>query len=230
MGCTFCRTAEMKLVRNLTQGEILAQILETQRRSEERISNIVLMGMGEPLHNYQNVMGALQIMTDEQAMQLGSRRITLSSVGLAPEIEQFAKDSRVKLALSLNATTDESRERLMPVTKRYPLERLIQACKVYTRHSRHRVTLEYVMMAGVNDTKDDLKRLSHIASQFPSKINLIPYNDYPGSPYQRPGEEKILHFHNYLADRHHQVNIRYSKGLDILAACGQLATQGGREG
>ncbi len=226
MGCTFCRTAEMKLMRNLSQGEILGQILGVQKdlSADERITNIVFMGMGEPLHNYDTVIHSLQLMIDPIALGLSQRKITVSTVGLAPEIEKFAKDSRVKLALSLNATTEEGRQGLMPITRKYSLERVIEACKKYTAASKHRVTFEYVMMAGVNDSLEDAKRIARIGAHVPCKINLIPYNEYPDSPYHRPSEEKIKAFFTFLADRHFQVNIRYSKGLDVLAACGQLAT------
>ncbi|MBI2083869.1 MAG: 23S rRNA (adenine(2503)-C(2))-methyltransferase RlmN [Deltaproteobacteria bacterium] len=225
MGCKFCKTAEMKLVRNLTPGEILGQILETQRQlpPEERISNIVLMGMGEPLHNYDSVIQAIRIMTDPKGLGISQRKVTLSTVGLAPEIERFGKDTGVKLALSLNATTEEGRGDLMPVTRKYSLERVLEACKVYTKDQpNRRVTFEYVMLAGINDSLDDAKRLSQIGSHLPCKINLIPYNEYPSSPYKRPTEEKVRAFFTYLADRHFQVNIRYSKGLDVNGACGQL--------
>lgn len=225
MGCRFCKTAEMKLVRNLSQGEIVGQILEIQRElpPDSRITNIVMMGMGEPLHNYETVIAALKIMTDPQGLALSQRKITVSTVGLAPQIEQFGKEIGVKLALSLNATTEEGRRQLMPITQKYSLNQVIEACKKYARtRPKYRVTFEYVMLAGINDSLEDAHRLAQIGSQVPCKINLIPYNEYPGSPYQRPSEEKIQKFFHYLADRHFQVNIRYSKGLDLMAACGQL--------
>lgn len=226
MGCTFCRTAEMKLVRHLTQGEILGQILGVQSElpPEERITNIVLMGMGEPFHNYDTVIDALRIMTNDRALGLSQRKITVSTVGLAPEIERFGRDTKVKLALSLNATTEEGRRELMPITRKYPLEGVLAACRKYTEGSKHKVTFEYVMIAGINDSLEDAKRLAQIGSHIPCKINLIPYNEYPNSPYKRPSEEKMRIFFTYLADRHFQVNIRYSKGLDVMAACGQLCT------
>jgi len=227
MGCKFCKTADMKLVRNLTQGEILGQILGVQRELPpgEKITNVVMMGMGEPLHNYQTVINALEIMIDDFAFGLSRRKITVSTVGLAPEIEKFGKDTKVKLALSLNATTEEGRRELMPITRKYPLEEVIEACRRYAFGSKHKVTFEYVMMSGVNDSIEDAKRLSRLGSHVPCKINLIPYNEYPGSPYQRPSEEKVRSFFKYLADRHFQVNIRYSKGLDVMAACGQLGSR-----
>ncbi|MBI2980949.1 MAG: 23S rRNA (adenine(2503)-C(2))-methyltransferase RlmN [Deltaproteobacteria bacterium] len=231
MGCKFCKTAEMKLERNLTQGEILGQILEIQRELPpgERVTNIVMMGMGEPLHNYEAVISAIRVMTDSRAIGISQRKITVSTVGLAPEIERFGKETGVKLALSLNATTEEGRVELMPITRRYSLERVIEACKAYTKDQpKRRVTFEYVMMADLNDGAEDAKRLAQIGSHVPCKINLIPYNPYPSSPYKRPAEEKIRAFFKYLADRHFQVNIRYSKGLDVNGACGQLCVQNKR--
>lgn len=226
MGCKFCKTAEMKLMRNLSLGEILGQVLTIQKDipEEQRVSNIVFMGMGEPLHNYDNVIHSLQLLTDDFAFGISQRKITVSTVGLAPEIERFGKDTKVKLALSLNATTEEGRMEVMPITHKYPLEMVIEACRKYAFGSKHKVTFEYVMMAGVNDSLEDAKRLSRIGSRVPCKINLIPYNEYPGSPFQRPSDEQIRIFFTYLADRNFQVNIRYSKGLDVMAACGQLAT------
>jgi len=226
MGCRFCRTAEMKLVRNLTQGEILGQILliASELPSTERISNIVMMGMGEPLHNYDAVINSIKIMTDDRAIGISQRKITVSTVGLAPEIEKFGRDTNVKLALSLNATTEQGRRELMPITRKYPLDQVLEACRKYTAGTKRRVTFEYVMMDGVNDSLEDAKRLSQIGSHIACKINLIPYNEYPASPYKRPSEEKIRTFFRYLADRNFQVNIRYSKGLDVMGACGQLAT------
>ena len=236
MDCRFCKTAEMKFVRNLTQAEILGQIIGVQKDMAKspqppfvkggflRITNIVMMGMGEPFLNYETVIRAIRLMVDDFALGLSQRKITVSTVGIAPRIESFAKDARVKLALSLNATTEEGRIALMPIARKYPLDQVIEACRKYAFESGNKVTFEYVMMTGVNDSLEDAKRLVRIASNVPCKINLIPYNEYPGSPYQRPSEEKIRVFFQYLADRHFQVNIRYSKGLDVMAACGQLAT------
>lgn len=226
MGCKFCRTAEMKLVRNLSQGEILGQILGIQSELPpgDRITNVVLMGMGEPLHNYETVVNALALMVDDFALGLSQRKITVSTVGLAPEIERFGKDTGVKLALSLNATTEAGRKDIMPVTQKYSLERVIEACRKYALGSKHKVTFEYVMMEGVNDTLEDAKRIAKIGARVPCKINLIPYNEYPSSPFRRPTDESLRAFFKFLADKHFQVNIRYSKGLDVLAACGQLAT------
>lgn len=226
MGCTFCRTAAMGLMRNLSQGEILEQVLAAQRELEkgQKITNIVFMGMGEPLHNYQNVIGALEILRHPKAFGFGKKNITVSTSGLAPAIEKFGRDADVRLALSLNATDDAFRAKIMPVNKRYGMERLKQACRKYSDLTGEAVTMEYVMLAGLNDTAEDIRRLTRFLSNLKAKVNLIPYNEYPGSPYRRPSEETVRRFQKALASRRFQVNIRYSKGLDILGACGQLAT------
>lgn len=226
MGCRFCRTATMGLVRHLTQGEILEQVLAVQRRLEEgqRLTNIVFMGMGEPLHNYENLIHALQILRHPLGFGFGKRQITVSTSGLAPAIEQFGIETDVKLALSLNATEDTFRTEIMPVGKSYSMERLNEACRKYNDLTGQAVTIEYVLFAGLNDRPEDIERLCRFLSNLNAKINLIPYNEYPGSPYQRPSEEEVRRFQHALADRHFQVNVRYSKGLDILGACGQLAT------
>lgn len=234
MGCSFCKTAEMKLKRNLGVGEIVGQILAIQNDlgvlpkervpEKGRITNIVMMGMGEPFHNYENVVKAVSLMILDKGLGLSRRKVTVSTVGLVPQIEAFAVDSPVKLAVSLNATTDEQRREIMPMAKKYPLEELTRACLKYAQRSGNKVTWEYVMFHGFNDTMEDMKRLVRLASHVPCKVNLIPFNPYPGSPYSRPPESHILKCFQYLADRNIQVNIRYSKGLDVMAACGQLST------
>ncbi|MBI1908720.1 MAG: 23S rRNA (adenine(2503)-C(2))-methyltransferase RlmN [Deltaproteobacteria bacterium] len=226
IGCCFCKTAEMGLMRNLTQGEILGQVLEVQQTlpHKKRISNIVFMGMGEPFHNYETVISALKLLRDPRCFNFGKRKITVSTSGLAPEIEKFGKDADVKLALSLNATTDPSRTEIMPINKAFPMERLQKACRTYNDLTGLTITIEYVLFAGLNDSREDAKRLVRFLSPLNTKINVIPYNEYPGSPFKRPSDEKIRDFHHTLADHNFQVNIRYSKGLDIMGACGQLAT------
>lgn len=240
MGCSFCKTAEMKLRRNLSQSEILGQVLTAirfceseaeassrlQEMAEHRgISNLVFMGMGEPLHNYETVAAAIRLLIDDQAFGFSRRKITVSTSGLAPEIRRFAKELPVKLAVSLNATSDAHRLELMPINRRYPLKELMAACRDYAQASDRVVTFEYVMMKGINDEEHHARELVRLIAQTPCKLNLIPFNEYPGSPYRRPDKERILFFQHYLADRGFQVNIRYSKGLDVLGACGQLATQ-----
>ena len=258
MGCTVCRTAKMGFIRNLTQGEIVEQILEAQRilfghpcegrdlvnargsrfcgNDVSKITNVVLMGMGEPLMNYDNVVGAIRIMIDANGIGLSKRRITLSTCGLVPEIAKLAKEKLgIKLAISLSGTTDESRSKIMPVSKKYPLADLMNACEEYAKlDNRHKITFEYVMVNGVNDSDDDVKRLVGFMSRFSSKINLIPFNQigvWPQSnkgpdPYLKPSPRKrIDQFAEHLRNKHIQVNIRASRGQDILAACGQLASK-----
>ncbi len=230
MGCTFCRTATMGLARHLSAAEILAQVLAVRRllvARGERLSNVVLMGMGEPLHNYDPTMQALRIMVDPKGIGLAPRRVTLSTVGLVPGIRKFATEHLgVKLALSLHATTDDVRRTLIPMAKKYPLDEIFAACRDFCRTQPRRgevVTLEYLMLRMVNDTEADAHRLVKIAAHVPSKVNLIPLNPYPGCPWERPEEERIENFANALRAKGVQVNIRHSRGQDILAACGQLA-------
>lgn len=230
MGCTFCHTATMGLQRHLSQGEIVGQILAVQQRlpADTRLTNIVLMGMGEPLHNYDAVVSALRIMIDDHGLALGKRRVTLSTVGLVPGIRRLgAERLGVKLALSLHATTDELRNRLIPMGRKYPLAEVLAACHDFCRAGAKgtRVTFEYLLLRGVNDTHADAERLVRIASQLPSKVNLIPWNPYPGAPWERPEDARIEAFAQWLRAKHVQVNTRNSRGRDIMAACGQLATE-----
>ncbi len=231
MGCTFCRTGTMGLMRNLSQGEILSQIIVIRKflaARDERLTNVVLMGMGEPLHNYQATVDAVRIMTDDRGLAIGRRHVTVSTVGLAPAIRRLATEGLgVKLALSLHATTDEQRQTLIPLAKKYPLHEVLEACHEYCRaHGRGtRVTFEYLMLRMVNDTAEDAQRLVRIASRVPSKINLIPLNPYPGCPWERPEDARIERFATWLREKDVQVNIRASRGRDVLAACGQLATE-----
>ncbi len=244
MGCTFCKTAEMKLKRQLSQGEILGQVLaafkfmvsgspeakQLQDSAEtDHISNIVFMGMGEPLHNLDAVVEAVRILLDQRAFNFSRKKITVSTSGLAPQIVQFAKEVPARLAVSLNASNDRLRTEIMPINRRHDLQELLAACKEYARLSGGMATLEYVLLRDLNDTLEHAAELVRLISKTPCKLNLIPFNPYPGSPYKRPEEERIKQFHTYLADRGFQVNIRYSKGLDVLAACGQLATDSVRQ-
>jgi 23S rRNA (adenine2503-C2)-methyltransferase len=228
LGCQFCRTAGMGFRRNLSQAEIVDQVLEVRRQLEnvdEKITNIVFMGMGEPLNNYENVKRAIEILADEDGIFFGRRRITISTAGVVPGIKEMVKDKLgVKLAVSLNATTDEVRRRIMPLAKKFSIEEIIEVCRQYAPPgTRWRTTFEYVMIDGVNDSLDDAKRLVAIMSRLPSKINLIPYNPFPGSKLEKPKEKVLKDFYNYLYNKGIQVNVRKSKGVDILAACGQLA-------
>jgi 23S rRNA (adenine2503-C2)-methyltransferase len=229
MDCQFCLTAQMGLVRNLSLFEIVDQVGAIQRYlskqgDERRISNLVFMGMGEPLANKKNLYEALEILMEAHCYGLSRQHITVSTVGLAPEIEKFGHCTPVKLAISLNATTNEVRDKLMPINKKYPIERLIRACQKMHLPKRNRITFEYVMLHGVNDTLDDAKRLIKILSQLKAKINLIPFNEYPGGAYKRPSDEWIHKFQKILLDKGFIANIRISRGTDIKGACGQLVT------
>jgi 23S rRNA (adenine2503-C2)-methyltransferase len=226
MACEFCLTGTFKLSRNLTTAEIVNQIMAIRldvRETGEEIRNIVMMGMGEPLHNLDNVIPAIQIMIDGNGLQLSNRRVTVSTCGLVPEMERLGREiPNVNLAVSLNATTDELRDRIMPVNRSYPLKALLQACKEFPLPGRRKVTFEYVMLGGINDTLEDAKRLLRLISDIPNKVNLIPFNEHEGCDFKAPTQAAIDAFHSYLIDRHVTVITRDSRGGDISAACGQL--------
>ncbi len=191
--------------------------------SPAALRNIVMMGMGEPLHNLDNVIPAIQIMIDGNGLQLSNRRVTVSTCGLVPEMERLGREiPNVNLAVSLNATTDELRNRIMPVNRSYPLKELLKACKEFPLPGRRKVTFEYVMLGGVNDSLDDAKRLLKLISDIPNKVNLIPFNEHEGCDFKAPTRAAIDAFHKYLIDRHVTVITRDSRGGDISAACGQL--------
>lgn len=236
IGCTFCRTAKMGLIRNLTQSEIVDQVLEVNRlmarramenstENQEPITNVVFMGMGEPLHNLKPVLEAAKILINPHAVGIAKRKVTISTSGLVPGILALAKAKLgVKLALSLNGTTDEYRSQVMPINKKYPISELLTACREYiSMNPRQRVTIEYVMLKGVNDSLEDAKRLVTLLSHVSSKVNLIPLNNHSKCDNEQAEEDSIDRFFRYLTERHLQVNIRANRGRDILAACGQLA-------
>ncbi len=220
MGCSFCLTGTFRLARNLTTAEIVNQILAVRR--ETTVTNIVMMGMGEPLHNLDNVIPALSIMVDDNGLQFSTRRVTVSTCGLVPEIDRLGKEVTVNLAVSLNATTDVLRDEIMPVNRRYPIQALLQALKRFPLPGRRKVTIEYVLLGGVNDTPADAKRLVRLLADVPCKINLIPFNPHEGADFKPPTRESLDAFHRYLLDRHFTVITRESRGDDISAACGQL--------
>jgi len=224
MGCGFCRTASMGFRRNLTLGEITGQLVLLARRADSPITNIVLMGMGEPLLNREAVEEAIAIFRDDDAFGLSKRRITLSTSGILPELERFAERNDVKIAISLNATTDEIRSKLMPVNEKWPIAKIMEFSRSYSKRSRHRVTFEYVMIGGVNDSSDDAKRLVELLRGVRAKINLIPFNPFEGSPYRAPDPKTIEWWRDFLLEKGVQANIRASRGQEILAACGQLAS------
>lgn len=191
--------------------------------SPAEIRNIVMMGMGEPLHNLDNVIPAIRIMIDGNGLQFSNRRVTVSTCGLVPEMERLGREiPNVNLAVSLNATTDELRNRIMPINRRYPIRELLKACKEFPLPGRRKVTFEYVLLGGLNDTLEDAKRLLRLISDIPNKVNLIPFNEHEGCDFRAPTRAAIDAFHKYLIDRHVTVITRDSRGGDISAACGQL--------
>jgi len=227
LACDFCLTARMGLKRHLTPGEIVGQVARIQEDRDlgEGPFSVVFMGMGEPLHNYDGVTAALRLLTDPAAFGLSRQRITVSTSGLAPAIERLAEEPvRPRLAVSLNATTDEVRDKLMPVNRRYPIARLVEACAAYASATRKRFTFEYVLLEGVNDTPDDVGRLTRIVRRLPAKVNVIPFNAVPEwLPYRSPPRERILAFRDALLANDVPVSIRWSRGAEARAACGQLA-------
>jgi len=226
LACEFCRTGQGGLERNLSSGEILSQIRDVRNdmSNPERLTNIVLMGMGEPLANYRNVVDALNTLVDTAAgFGFAGRRITVSTAGLVPRIESLGLDSPVNLAVSLNATTDRVRDRLMPINRRYPIETLLDACRRYPLKPHRRITFEYILIEGVNDSETDARRLARLLQPIRAKINLIPYNPHEQSELRRPAETVIERFRSRLLEKNYTVVVRRSKGQDISAACGQLS-------
>ena len=233
-GCAFCATAVLGLKRNLTSSEIVNQVLEVSRsfQNERRITHIVLMGMGEPLANYEQTLRALEIITDSKwGVGISPRRVTLSTVGLVPQIEKLMAETRVNLAISLHAPNNEIRGQLMPVNRKYSLAQLIDCCRSLPIPRRKRITFEYVLLRGVNDSEQHARELAKLLRGIPSKVNVIPFNPHPGSEFLRPTNESIARFQNVLHDAGMQINVRRPRGDDIQAACGQLqGEEVGREG
>lgn len=222
LGCRFCLTGTMKLRRNLKAHEIIDQIIAVGKVIEPRkVTNIVFMGMGEPLANFDEVVESLWRMTEYMGMS--KRRITLSTAGIAEKIPELAKKApRINLAISLNATTDKVRNRLMPINKKFPLNTLLNACRKFPLEPGRKITFEYVMLDGVNDSLEDARRLIRLLKGIKCKVNIIPFNPYSGSEFRRSSDEKVLNFQNILIAGNITTFIRKSKGQDILAACGQL--------
>lgn len=222
MGCKFCLTGKLGLKKNLKTYEIIDQIIFVSRLlMPARLTNIVLMGMGEPLANFDNVVEALWRAVD--LIKISPKRITLSTAGIVPKILELSKKApMVNLAISLNATTDETRNYIMPINKTYPIKMLLDACSKFPLPKGRRITFEYVMLKDINDTLEDAKRLVRLLKSIPSKINLIPFNPYSDSEFKRPDDERVLNFQKILLKGNITAIIRKSKGLDILAACGQL--------
>jgi len=238
MACAFCLTGRMGLVRNLTAGEIVGQVrvladalgfvhrgISSAHRG--KTFNIVLMGMGEPLHNYDETLKALRILTDERGFGLSPRRITLSTVGLLPALERLAAEPVMpNLAISLHAPTDVQRGELVPINRKYGVADIIAACRRFPLKKRSRITFEYVLLSGVNDSPEDARRLAKLLAGVKSKVNLIPLNAAAGIPFERPSDEAVDRFARILSDHDVPVSVRKSRGRDIRAACGQLIVEG----
>jgi 23S rRNA (adenine2503-C2)-methyltransferase len=253
LDCQFCATAKLGLIRHLDAGEIADQVYRAQAllaigaplggpagrapaqslggkggEPGRRITNLVYMGMGEPLHNYQAVMKSIAILTHELGANLSQRRITVSTVGLVPGIERLGRETlRPNLAVSLNASSDEVRDRIMPVNKKWPIARLLGALQAFPLERRRRITFEYVLLAGVNDSMEDAERLARLLRPLRCKVNLIPWNPHPGAPFARPSPEAIENFQNRVKQLGLAAYLRTPRGDDIDAACGQLANRGG---
>ncbi len=230
IGCTFCHTATQGLKRHLDSSEVVGQYLVVSKwlqqnvAPDERLTNIVYMGQGEPLHNYDNMKKATEIFLDQKGLRIGQRKITLSTSGLAPQIEKLVDFPPVNLAISLHSPRNEVRSELMPINKTFNLDRLFDAIAKVPLKANRRITYEYLLIDGLTDTEEDLDLLCKMLHRKESKINIIPFNEFPGSKYKRPTDRKILEFNQSLIDRGFTSTIRVTKGEDILAACGQLKT------
>jgi 23S rRNA (adenine2503-C2)-methyltransferase len=232
MKCGFCLTGKMGIIRNLTAGEIAGQVrvLVRELNMLQARFNIVLMGMGEPLHNYDAVMKALRILGDEHGLAVNPRRVTLSTVGVLPALERLATEPLMpNLAISLHATTEEQRDLLVPINRKYGLKELLDACRRFPVKRRERITFEYVMLKDVNDTDDDARRLVRLLNGIKAKVNLLPLNEAAGIPYERPSDARVNRFAQIVAERGVTVSVRKSRGRDIRAACGQLITESTRQ-
>ncbi len=233
LACRFCHTGTQHLVRNLTPAEIVGQFMVARdsygewpsSRESRQLTHIVMMGMGEPLYNYDNVAQALRIIMDEEGINVSRRRITLSTAGVVPEIPRVGAELGVQLAISLHAVTDELRDRIVPLNRKYPIAELLDACRAYpaARNSR-RITFEYVMLRGVNDSPADARELTRLIRGIPAKINLIPFNPWPGAPFECSGDDAITAFAEIVNRAGYSSPVRTPRGRDILAACGQLRT------
>lgn len=239
MGCTFCATAALKLVRNLTSAEIVSQVYMVANdvwehgdheklmlsKNERPIHNIVFMGMGEPLHNFDNLVRAIELLCHPDGMSFSPRRITVSTSGIVPKITELGEKTGVYLAISLNATTNEVRGTIMPVNNKWKIEELLKAARDFPLKVRERITFEYVMLKGVNDTEDDAYRLAYLLKGLQCKVNLIPFNEHPLSPFKKPDNHTVLLFHKILYRSHLSVFTRKTRGDDIDAACGMLGAK-----
>ncbi|NNF47367.1 MAG: 23S rRNA (adenine(2503)-C(2))-methyltransferase RlmN [Desulfofustis sp.] len=234
MGCRFCQTGSMGYRRNLSPAEMVNQVcgvrdylsdpVRNQEDTSQTITNLVFMGMGEPLNNMDNLLTTISILTDQKGLDLASRRITVSTCGIVPQMHLLGKLTNVNLAVSLHAVDNETRDQLMPINRRYPIEKLLQACKDYPIQKRKRIMIEYIMLDGINDSDAEAQRLASILRPVPCKINLLAYNECQGGNYRTSPRRRILAFQNILRKAHYSVFIRSSRGSDIAAACGQLST------
>lgn len=236
--CSFCHTGTQRLVRNLTTAEIVGQVMLALDELDgfptggenRRLTNIVLMGMGEPLYNFENVASALRIVMDNEGVALSRRRITLSTSGVVPMMERCGEEIGVNLAISLHATTDDTRDILVPINKKWPIQDLLDACRAYPGvNNARRITFEYVMLEGINDSLEDARRLVNLIRGIPAKINLIPFNPWPGSNYVCSSDEQIERFAQVVLKAGYASPVRTPRGRDILAACGQLKSESRRQ-
>ena len=228
VGCLFCATGQLRMQRNLTPGEIVGQVLtlETDRKTEAKRLNIVIMGMGEPLNNYDNVIQAIRLMTDDRGMSISHRRITLSTAGVVPGILKLAREPVIpNLAISLNATTDPVRDKLVPINKKWNIASLLDACRAFPLEPRRRITFEYVLIEGINDSVFDAHRLVKLLKGMKKKVNLIPLNAVDSISLKPPNPGRVLEFQKILIGHHITANIRRPRGSDIAAACGMLAAK-----
>ena len=233
MHCSFCLTATMGFIRNLSPSEIVNQVsaagdfirgeAKNKRIGPDRITNLVFMGMGEPLNNLDNLIKSISILTEQRGLDMTNRRITVSTCGIADKMMQLGEQTDVNLAISLHAVDDSTRNSLMPVNKRFSLQNLLQACRDYPMAKRKRIMFEYVLLKGINDSDEDARELARILRDIPCKVNLLPYNESPGLSYQSPSRNRVYAFQKIVRDAGYSVFIRTSRGEDISAACGQLA-------
>lgn len=229
MGCKFCLTGTMGFIRNLTSAEIVNQVCaaieDLKDRGQEQLNNLVFMGMGEPLANFENLITALEILMDDLGLNFAERRTTISTCGIAPKIIELGEKFKANLAISLHAADNKTRDLLMPVNKTYPLEVLFDACRAFPLPRRKRIMFEYILIEGINDSDDDAYKLADILRDIPCKINLLPCNETSALPYKRPSFHRVEKFQQILWDADYTVILRSSRGADISAACGQLATE-----
>lgn len=222
-GCKFCASGLEGWRRNLSAGEIVAQIIEAERESEDTINNLVFMGMGEPMANYENLMQAIEIINAPWGLNIGARHITISTSGLVPRIKDLAdQPKQLRLAISLHGATNEVREKIMPVNQKYPVEELIEACEYYAQRKKQMITFEFILIKGINDTKEQARELVRLAKRVHAKVNLIPYNTVTGLDWERPSMNVINQFASIVKNEGVKSTVRLEKGHDIDAACGQL--------